>query len=95
MRKASHGAGCCTLRVAAASLLAAFSCAGCDPIFEIDGAFFPAWLVCMVLAVGPLLAVRWAMRKWAVEEHARPVPLTYVSVYAASVLLLWLGIYRT
>jgi hypothetical protein len=35
------------------------------------------------------------MRKWAVEEHARPVPLTYVSVYVASVLLLWLGIYRT
>ena len=95
MRNASHGTGCSTLRVAAASLLAALSCAGCDPIFEIDGAFFPAWLVCMVLAVGPLLLVRWAMRKWAVEEHARPVPLTYVGVYVASVLLLWLGIYRT
>jgi uncharacterized membrane protein YecN with MAPEG domain len=73
----------------------AFVGAGCDPIFEIDGAFFPAWLVCMVLAVGPLLATRWALRRWSIEEHAHPVPLTYCSVYVASVLLLWLGIYRT
>ena len=95
MRNAGHGSGCSTRRMAVASMLAALACAGCDPIFEIDGAFFPAWLVCMVLAVAPLLLVRWAMRKWAIEEHARPVPLTYVGVYVASVLLLWLGIYRT
>lgn len=82
-------------RVLLASLAMAFVGTGCDPIFEIDGAFFPAWLVCMVLAVVPLLAVRWAMRKWSVEEHVHPVPLTYCSVYLASVLLLWLGIYRT
>ena len=95
MRNARHGTGCRSLRVAAASLLAAVSCAGCDPIFEIDGAFFPAWLVCMVLAVLPLLLVRWALRRWSIEQHARPVPLTYLGVYVASVLLLWLGIYRT
>jgi len=95
VRHASHGTGCGTRRVAAGCLLATLACAGCDPIFEIDGAFFPAWLVCMVLAVGPLLLVRWAMRKWAIEEHARPVAPTYISVYVASVLLLWLGIYRT
>lgn len=82
-------------RVLLASLATSLACAGCDPIFEIDGAFFPAWLVCMVLAVGPLLAVRWALRTWSIEEHARPVALTYCSVYLASVLLLWLGIYRT
>ncbi len=82
-------------RVLLASLATSLACAGCDPIFEIDGAFFPAWLVCMVLAVGPLLVVRWALRKWSIEEHARPVALTYCSVYLASVLLLWLGIYRT
>lgn len=82
-------------RVLLASLTTAFACAGCDPIFEIDGAFFPAWLVCMVLAVGPLLATRWALRRWSIEEHAHPVPLTYCSVYLSSVLLLWLGIYRT
>lgn len=95
MRHASHGTGCSTWRAAIVCLPAALACAGCDPIFEIDGAFFPAWLVCMVLAVAPLLLVRWAMRKWTVEEHAHPVALTYLGVYVASVLLLWLGIYRT
>ena len=82
-------------RVLLASLAMAFVGTGCDPIFEIDGAFFPAWLVCMVLAVVPLLLVRWALRTWSIEQHARPVPLTYLGVYVASVLLLWLGIYRT
>ena len=95
VQPARHGTGSRTRLASLASLAAALGCAGCDPIFEIDGAFFPAWLVCMVLAVAPLLSVRWALRKWAIEEHAHPVSLTYLGVYVASVLLLWLGIYRT
>lgn len=94
MRTAGHGSGCGRRLPIIASALA-LACAGCDPIVEIDGAFFPAWLVCMILAVAPLLAVRWAMRRFAIEQHAHPVGLTYLSVYVAGVLLFWLGIYRT
>lgn len=94
MRTAGHGSGRSTRTALVAGALALAS-AGCDPIVEIDGAFFPAWLVCMILAVAPLLAVRWCMRRLAIEEHAHPVGLTYLSVYVASVLLFWLGIYRT
>lgn len=76
-------------------LLAAPFAAGCDPIFEIDGAYFPAWLVCLVLAAFPLLAARWLLRRLRVEEHIPWRPLAYVSLYTAIVLGFWLGFYRT
>ncbi len=63
-------------------------------MLEIDGAFFPAWLVCLLLAFIPTLAARELLRRTGLETHCRPLSLTYLGQYVSFVLLLWLIFFR-
>lgn len=69
--------------------------AGCDPIIEVDGAFFPAWLVCMIAAGFLLGLIRWAAFKSGIEKYIGPRVLIYFCVYLSCTLALWLGFFRT
>jgi hypothetical protein len=62
------------------------------PSFDILGSFFPAWLVCLALAVLLTIAARWLLRRVRVELSL-PV-LTYPSLTAAVTLSLWLAFFR-
>jgi hypothetical protein len=67
---------------------------GCDPILSIDGAFFPAWLLCMIGAAFLLGIIRWALHRWKIEPHVGPRTLVYVCTYLTCTLGLWLLIFR-
>jgi hypothetical protein len=62
------------------------------PSFDILGSFFPAWLVCLALAVMLTIAVRWLLVRVSVELWL-PV-LTYPSLAALLTLSLWLALFR-
>lgn len=69
--------------------------AGCDPILNIQGAFFPAWILC--LAAG-LVVTGIAHRLLVVSElqaHVGPLPLVYPSIALLSTNLFWLAFFRT
>lgn len=68
---------------------------GCDPIFSVDGAFFPAWLLCMIGAGFLLGAVRWIVNRLGWEPFIGPRVLVYFCVYLNCTLGLWLLIFRT
>jgi len=68
--------------------------AGCDPILSIDGAFFPAWLLCMIGAAFLLGLIRWALHQWKIEPHVGPRTLVYVCTYLTCTLGLWLLIFH-
>ena len=62
------------------------------PSFDILGSFFPAWLVCLAVAVVLTVAIRWLLIRVRVVI-ALPV-LTYPSLTALITLSLWLAFFR-
>ncbi len=82
-----------TQRVAALSIAATM--AGCDPILSIDGAFFPAWLLCLIVAGVLLGIIRAVVRRAGIEGFIGPKLTVYFCVYLSCTLGLWLGFFRT
>ena len=68
---------------------------GCDPIVSVKGAFFPAWLVCLILGVAATVALRLVFARNGLEEHMGPLPLLYTSLATLLSVLLWMVLYRT
>jgi len=79
---------------AAALLLGIPLLSACDPIFSIDGAFFPAWLLCMVGGGFMLGAIRWAAYRMGIEPFVGPKVFVYFCVYLTCTLGLWLGFFH-
>ena len=69
--------------------------AGCDPIVNIQGSFFPAWVVCMSVSVVLTVALRQLFAASRVEPHLGPLLLVYPSLWVLVTLLTWLVFYRT
>ena len=64
--------------------------AGCDPIFSISGAFFPAWLLCMVGGLIAAVLIREVIARVGIEPHIGPRLLMYSALYLACTCTLWL-----
>ena len=66
---------------------------GCGraPSFDIMGSFFPAWLVCLVLAIVLTVVSRMLLNRYV--QIAWPV-LVYPSLTAVFALLSWLALFR-
>jgi hypothetical protein len=67
---------------------------GCSqaPSFDIIGSFFPAWLVCLVVALLLTVAAYWLLLR-ARLALALPV-LTYPSLTVLFTLALWFAFFR-
>lgn len=82
-------------RMAARGLvLAALPLASCSraPSFDLLGSFFPAWLVCLAVALVLTVACRWLLLRLRIEI-AVPI-LTYPSLTALFTFALWLVFFR-
>ena len=66
---------------------------GCDPLVNIEGAFFPAWLVSGVSGLIAML-ITWAIfRRTGVDQYVLVRPLTYVCLLIMYTCLTWLVLY--
>lgn len=74
--------------------LAVLALNGCSraPSFDILGSFFPAWLVCLALALLFTVAARWVLLRIGVVV-ALPI-LTYPSLTALFTFALWLAFFQ-
>lgn len=74
----------------AAIVLVPLLLAGCSraPSFDILGSFFPAWLICLVVAIVLTVVARWLLLRFRIEVDL-PV-LVYPSLTALFTFLLWL-----
>jgi hypothetical protein len=79
----------------AACTLACIGAAGCDPILNIQGSFFPAWIVCMALGGVLTVVLRQLFAVLRLEPHLGPLVLVYPSVWVLVTMLTWLVFYRT
>jgi YtcA family len=78
------------LSVSAPTLLFLAGC-GRAPSFDILGSFFPAWLLCLAVAIMLTVASRAVLSRCA--EIAWPV-LVYPSLTALFAFALWLVLFR-
>jgi len=62
------------------------------PSFDILGSFFPAWLVCLAIALLLTIGTRWLLTRVSIVLSL-PI-LTYPSLTALFTLSLWLAFFR-
>lgn len=78
------------LAVAGALLLAT----GCDPILNLYGSFFPAWIVCLLAGVVLAILLRFVFAATGLEEGFAPLLLVYPALAFLIACLTWLLLFR-
>jgi hypothetical protein len=68
---------------------------GCDPLFDIGGAFFPGWLLAAILGFVVTLLVRWILVRVRVDEFLWLRTVSYICLFTMCSVFLWLLFFRT
>jgi hypothetical protein len=75
-------------------MLAALVCASCDPLIDVAGAFFPAWILCIAIAIVATGLLRLAFAQARIEPFVGPLVIIYPSLATAIALGCWLVFFR-
>jgi hypothetical protein len=78
-----------------AIVVATAAAAGCAPVINVQGSFFPAWMVCLLVGLVLSVAVRQVLLLARLEPHLGPPLLIWPSLGLLMTLLTWLVLYRT
>ena len=88
-------AGARRTRCVVTTMALALIATGCDPVINVFGSFFPAWVVCMVAGTALTIAVRPLFVALGLERHLGPLLLVYPSLGLLLTMLAWLVFFRT
>ena len=69
--------------------------AGCDPVLNIGGTFFPGWMVAILIGSALTVAIRYVFVFTRVEPHVGPLALIYTSLGVLLSVVSWLILYRS
>jgi hypothetical protein len=75
----------------------AFALAGssCNPLIDVAGAFFPAWILCILIAVAATALLREVFARAGIERSMGPLVVVYPSLATAIALSVWVVFYRS
>jgi hypothetical protein len=76
-----------------ASSLVTAAC-GRAPAIDIEGSFFPIWMICLTTAFVVTFAVRYLLVRARIESHVGPVALFYPCLIILCTSLMWLIFFR-
>jgi hypothetical protein len=74
----------------AALTIAALLCNGCDPVVDIAGADFPAWLICSIVGIALAAAARVLFDAVGIEPYLGPLTVVYPSLAVLLGCVVWL-----
>ncbi|HVA41824.1 MAG TPA: YtcA family lipoprotein [Candidatus Binataceae bacterium] len=74
----------------AALASAALLSAGCDPVVDIAGADFPAWLICAIAGVALAAALRTLFVATRIEPHLGPLAVVYSCLAVLLSCVVWM-----
>jgi hypothetical protein len=74
--------------------VAAVLLTGCDPLINVYGSFFPAWVVCLLIGIGLTAVLRLVFAATGLEEGFVPVLLVYPALAFLITSLTWLVLFR-
>lgn len=64
------------------------------PTIDVLGSYFPAWLLCMVVALGLTIITHQLLVAWKVNTHLIFPPVVYSCLVAAFAMTVWLLFFR-
>lgn len=67
--------------------------AGCDPLINIEGAYFPSWLVSGLTGVAGTVVLHVVLLKMGIDDHLWPRPLVYFASFVMLTFTTWLVLY--
>jgi len=79
----------------AALAFALASLSGCDPIIDIEGAYFPAWLLCVIVGIVLAVLSHYVFVWLKIERHMGPLPLVYSCLALFLALATWMVFFHT
>lgn len=80
-------------RAAAAGVLAA-TAAGCDPVMDIEGAFFPSWMMSLLVGVLLTVAFRLVFARIGLEPYIGPPPFIYTCLALLLTMATWVLLFH-
>src|SRR5215510_7440107 len=69
--------------------------AGCDPVLNIGGTFFPGWMAAILIGSALTVAIRYVFVFTGLEPHVGPLALIYTSLGVLLSVVSWLILYRS
>jgi hypothetical protein len=69
--------------------------AGCDPIVNVFGSFFPAWVISMTAGIALAALARPLLGATGLEPHLGPLLLVYPSLALLLTMLTWLLLFSS
>jgi hypothetical protein len=72
------------------SLLLLPGVTGCSSYIEIGGAYFPAWLLCLILGSAAGATLRTVLVRKGIDSLIEPHALAWPSIIVASSAVFWL-----
>ena len=67
---------------------------GCAPVIDVEGAYFPVWVLCGAIGIVAALAMRWLFARVDLESHLGPLPLVYSCLAILVGCVTWLLVFR-
>ncbi len=77
-------------RLLAAIFTLALLTTGCDPVVNVYGSFFPAWVVCLAGGITATVALRWVFALTRLERNLGPLTLVYPALAFLLSGVIWL-----
>jgi hypothetical protein len=67
----------------------------CDPIVNVYGSFFPAWVLCLLTGVVCAVLLRFVFALTGLEEGFAPLLLVYPALVLVIACVTWLALFRS
>jgi len=81
--------------VSALAVLVMLTMTGCDPQLNIAGAYFPAWLLCMIGGLLAFWVIHLFFLRTGLIPFLIPIPLVYAALLVSLVCGIWLLFFST
>jgi hypothetical protein len=66
-----------------------------DPVFDLEGAFFPSWMLCLLIGIALAAALRPLFARTGLEPHLGPLAVVYSCLALAISFGAWLMFFHT
>jgi hypothetical protein len=75
-------------------LLAALLVPQYDPLFDLEGAFFPSWMLCLLVGILLAVGVRLLFARVGLEPYLGPLAVVYPCLALLLGMSVWLLFFR-
>lgn len=72
-----------------------FVLGGCDPIFDVGGAFFPSWILAAMVGLLTTVLVRAGLVRSRINDRLFGHGFAYLGLFTGVSILIWIWFFRT